>query len=444
MTTTRPNIVFILTDQQYAGAMSCVGNPYLNTPAMDSLAQRGMRFDKAYTTFPLCTPARASMITGRYPHEIGVFGNDASITDDARQRSIGHLLSQAGYDCGWGGKWHLPEIEIPDGYGFRKICGFNDIQLGPACADFIREDREQPFFLVASFDNPHNICEWSRKDNLPWGPIPDIPRVDECPNLPPNFAIPPFEPTAIRQYQRRTPIIDFVSEFTTEHWRRLRFAYFRLIEKVDAQIGLILDALRETSLMDNTVVIFSSDHGDMHGARQLIQKTVLYEESVRVPLIIAAPGTGSSVDTHIVSNGIDLLPTICDYAGVTTSERLSGRSLRPLVEDRNANHWREFVVAETEFEAISCPARMVRSDRYKYIVYRWGQYREELFDLEIDPFEHVNLAVEMRYKAILEQHRAYLRNWCLETNDDFGHHYSHPNVPFSLPGKYQSDSAPLT
>src|SRR3989339_1385423 len=282
----RPNILYIFTDQQSAEALTCAGNHEIKTPAADSLAKNGVRFEKAYCTYPLCSPSRASMFTGKMPHEVGVITNDIHISDSDRKKSIGILLSEIGYDCAYGGKWHIPELEIPEGpkgYGFKRICGFKDDSLAQSCIKFIRKKRDTPFFLVASFDNPHNICEWRRTQALPWGDVPEPRSLDECPNLPANFEIPPFEPEVIRLHQKINPRVYAQLSYSQEDWRKYRYAYFRLVEKVDAEIGKIISALKKLKLDEDTLVIFSSDHGDSNGVHRLNQKTVLYEGPVHVP-----------------------------------------------------------------------------------------------------------------------------------------------------------------
>ncbi len=432
----RPNILFIMTDQQSADAMSCTGNPELSTPAFDALASEGTRFDQAYCTYPLCTPSRASMFAGRWPHEVGIRKNGQPVDAAYREQELGHLLTEAGYRCAYGGKWHIPEIAIPEGHGFASICGFDDVGLPDRCRAFLERADDRPFFLVASFDNPHNICEWRRQQNVPWGPVGSPPRVEACPPLPANFAIPPFEPEAIRIISGSNPRIYPDARYTPEQWRRYRWGYNRLVEKVDAQIGEVLQALQDTGHREDTVVIVSSDHGDAQGTHHLVQKSFLYEASTHVPLIIRAPDArGGRVDRHLVSNGLDIYATICDFAGVPAPEGSHGASLRPLILGEDPD-WREYVVTETHWDAHRCDGRMVRTERYKYTAYTWGAYREQLTDLISDPGEMVNLAVASRYEDVLQHHRDLLRDWCERTGDTFyGHHYSHPDVPFMVPGE---------
>ena len=419
----RPNILYIFTDQQFAGAMSCAGNQELHTPAMDSLAETGVLFENAYCSQPLCTPSRGSMFTGRMPHETGIDFNGIPIPDEIRDQSMGNLFEAAGYDCAYAGKWHLPRGSVDDEHGFRELIGFGDIGLAEACIDYLKEPKDRPFLLVASYDNPHNICEWARHQNLPYGNIPRVP-TEDCPNLPANFAIPPFEPDAIRFEQAQQPLIYPTVNYSDEEWRHLRHAYFRLIEKVDAEIGKILDTVRDLGLDENTLIIFSSDHGDGHGSHHWNQKSALYEEQIRIPYIVSLKGAtkGGHVDrSHLVSNGLDIIPTICDYAGIEAPDGLRGRSVRSIAETGAADEWRNQLVVETYFgeSQTKTRGRALRTNRYKYTVYSFGMYREQLTDMENDHGEMVNLAANSKYREVLQEHRDQLQKWCEETGDNF-------------------------
>ncbi|MDA1143059.1 MAG: sulfatase-like hydrolase/transferase [Planctomycetota bacterium] len=418
----RPNILFICTDQQSSTAMSCAGNRDLETPAVDRLAESGVCFENAYCAFPLCTPSRASLFSGFMPHEIGVMQNGNPIPEELRDQEMGNLFNAAGYDCGYAGKWHVPEGSITEEHGFRKLHDFGDIGLAGACIEFLKEEREQPFLLVASYDNPHNICEWARQQNLPYGNIPRVP-LDECPNLPANFAVQPFAPDALEFEKSFNHEIHPTQHYTDEDWRHFRHAYFRLTEKVDAEIGRILDQVREQNLEENTLIIFTSDHGDGHGSHHWNQKSSLYEESIRIPFIVSFKGVTAAdrKESGFVSNGLDILPTMCDYAGIEIPENLRGRSVRKLAEG-HADNWREEVFVETSFPKPAyrgTQGRAVRTERFKYSVYSMGRYREQLIDMENDPGEMVNLAVESRYRGILQDHRDRLSRWCGETGDSF-------------------------
>ena len=445
----RPNVLWICTDQQFAGAMRCAGTGHLDTPAMDSIADAGTRFSNAYCANPLCTPSRASMLTGRMPSQVGVEGNDSGIDEQFRDQELGNLFADAGYDCAYAGKWHVTSARhVEDGHGFDELCGMDDHRVPEVCAEYLEANRAEPFFLAAHFDNPHNICEWSRDYTAPWGKIDDPP-ARECPPLPTNHAVPPYEPKIIRDTIEDHWAMGAMEGATAEEWRQYRNAYYRMIESADRGVGRILDALREQGLDEDTLVVFTSDHGDMHGAHQMVQKTFLYEESVRIPLLVSPPGAGEGdggdVSERLVSNGLDLLPTLCDYAGIDAPEDLRGRSLRPLVEadgsgdaggeagDDGVDDWRDYVVTETINGDAHIDGRSIRTERYKYVVYHEQRHNEQLFDLEADPGEMVDLAESADHADVLERHRDLLLEWCEETGDTFGARYHHPGVPM-IPG----------
>ena len=419
----RPNVLIIMTDQQFGGALSCAGNDDLSTPAMDSIAATGVRFELAYCAYPICIPSRESMLTGRMPFELGYREWGDAMDPKFERQQLGFLFADAGYRCVYGGKLHAPKND-PALHGFENICRQDDNRLAQSCIDFLEEEHSEPFLMVASFDNPHNICEWARNQNLPWGNVPDVP-LDDCPSLPSNFAIPPYEPQIIRTVQSRQPLVYPTVGFTPDDWRHYRNAYYRLVEKVDGEISKILAALQDTGLADNTLILFTSDHGDGHGAHQWNQKSILYEESIRIPLIVSYPPTirqGIVDNHHLVSNGLDLLPTVCDYASISPPPDLPGRSLRPLLEDSSVSDWREELIVETwpfQGDPGRTLGRMLRTREYKYVVYGWGRHREQLFDLNTDPGEMVNLAVNARYQGVLCEYRQRLRKYCEEKQDEF-------------------------
>lgn len=420
-----PNILFIMTDQQTAAAMSCAGDRWARTPGMDRIASRGTRFERAYCTFPLCTPSRFSLLTGRWPHEIDCHGNAIRVPDDAIPRSLGAILRAEGYDCGYGGKWHLGSPSPTPPWGFEVIHPFDDVGLDHAAIQFLQRKRDRPFFLVASFDNPHNICEWARQQPLPRGPIEEAP-TERCPNLPANFALAPHAPMALTREKEANHAVHPTLGVPDDWWRHYRHAYRKLIEKVDAQILRILDALRDSGQEQNTLIVFTSDHGDGDGAHQWNQKSALYEEPARVPFILSPPGGMSPTvnSTHLVSNGLDLLPTLCDYASVAPPPGLEGASLRPLVERPDAAvKWRDALAVVTAFPTpmyLGTAGRMIVTARHKYAVYNWGRHREQLHDLSQDPGEMVNLAVEACHAELLQSHRERLRAWALSAGDKVG------------------------
>lgn len=411
----RPNIIYIMTDQHTANALSCAGNKDLHTPAIDRIAENGVRFTNAYCAFPLSGPSRSAMFTGLMPSETSMIENEMPMPDSLRPHTLGNLIHNSGYDCAYAGKWHVNTVTIPDKeFGFRRIKDNGDIGLAETCVEYLRtrKKRKQPFFLVASFINPHNICEFARNQNTPHADVAPA-ALEDCPNLPDNFEVAPYDATVLQFEKLQNYALYPSMSYTKDDWRRYRNAYYRLIEAVDAEIGKIVDEIDRQDLWRNTVVIFTSDHGDGAGAHKWNQKTVLYEEVANIPLIVCAPGrkNAGKVSEALVNNGVDLMPTVCDWAGVEVPQGRQGKSWREAVE-KNTGHVHDYVVTETNFnQTRGSLGWTVRTAKYKYILYDKGQYREQLYDMESDRGEMVNLAVEAKYADIVKLHRSFLEEW---------------------------------
>ena len=414
----RPNIIYIMTDQQSANAMSCAGNADLQTPNMDRLAAHGMRFENAYCSLPLSGPSRASMFTGYMPGEVGLTANGTPLPDSLRTETLGDVMNEGGYTCAYGGKWHVHTNSLPSAhaFGFERLYEHNDYGLAEACVKFLQRKHDKPFFLVASFDNPHNICEYARKQPLPFATIDEPESIEDCPNLPDNFYVASYDADAVAYEKSLKYRLHPTRSYTPDDWRRYRNAYFRLVEAVDAEIGKIVDEIDRQNLWKNTVIIFTSDHGDGQGAHQWNQKSVLYEEVVNVPFIVCLPEGkhAGKVLPQLVNNGVDLMPSLCDWAGVEVPAGRQGVSIRPIVEKGDASvEGQSYVVSETDFSENGGGTMgwMVRSGNYKYVLYNMGLYREQLFDMTSDRGEMRNLAVEEKYTPVLEQYRRMLEEW---------------------------------
>jgi len=429
--TKSPNILMIMTDQQAADAMSWrIGTKFLNTPVIDEIASTGIIFSNAYSANPLCVPCRTSIFTGLYPHQTKVQTNsDISEPLAGKIKNMGMFFKEAGYDTGYVGKWHMayPAKDASvHGFDFMRSIKNNGIddEIPGGAAEFLMIKRENPFLLVTSFVNPHNICEWARGDKLPDGEIGNPPEIDMCPpaveNLSPMQGEPDIMPIIKKSFQsnRLFP----VGNFDEKEWREYRWAYYRLIENVDALIGKVIQSLKQSGNYDNTIIVFTSDHGDMQGAHGWNQKTVLFEESTRVPLIIKEPeNRAKTVDSNLVNTGIDILPTLCGYAGIQIPKAYPG------VDLKNSKNDREYIVVENKMvqgESLDGnkpepSGRMVRSKGYKYCIYDIGERNESLIDLEKDPEEMNNLAGKEKFKKVLEQHRKYLIDWCKKYDDTF-------------------------
>ena len=462
----RPNVLVIMTDQQGAGMLSCAGNTYVKTPNMDSLARSGVRFERAYVANPVCSPSRLSLMTGRMPSAIGMECNEdgrhVAVPKGMLEASLGNTFRRAGYQTVYGGKVHLPPAgegggrqDNLDAFGFETLARDQRGELARSCAAFLKAQHERPFLMVASFINPHDICfmaisafaratgqnppEIARKQSRPDSPAEYLAKAmrtpegisqDEffrryCPPLPANLEVPKDELSALmvdkREFQR------YVREkWTDADWRLHRWAYARLTEQVDREIGVVLGALRESGREKDTLIVLTSDHGDQDASHRLEHKEVLYEEAIRIPFIVSWPGVtkAGAVDRqHLVSNGLDLIPTLCDFAGVPKPASLPGRSVRGLAEGGNVRDWRDCLVVENHL------ARLVHQGRWKYLVGREAKHgdncgicpgritkwesrvREMLIDLETGPGEMVNLASDRRYEAQLHKGRQLLGTW---------------------------------
>jgi len=437
----RPNILLIMTDQQSGDAMSCrmnkIGKNSLNTPNMDRLCTEGLSFDRAYCANPLSLPSRTSILSGRYPHQTGVENNSPDKTSRENCRTfttLGSVFQWAGYNTAYIGKFHTPYNPQKEFNYIANIRnnGADPNMLEPATA-FIEKQSiaDRPFFLVTSFNNPHNICEWARGvrgNELPDGQV-NKPSIEICPPLRTNHLPPENEPDIMafmrKSYHatRMTP----VGDFTRADWRKLQWAYYRMIEIVDKRIGKLLDVLHKTGQAQDTLVVFLSDHGECQGAHRWNQKTVFFDESSRVPLAFYWPGMiESGCRKQLIHTGIDLFPTLCDMAGVTPPSDLPGLDLTDIIMN-NSPQKRDYIVTSNHFiqgEPVSgikhTPyGRMVRGQQYKYCVYDEGEKSEELYDMLNDPGEMVNLAYKSKYNKIIQQYRNYLSEHCRKYNDGF-------------------------
>ena len=439
MMSQRPNILFINTDQHTWDAISAYGNTDLNTPNIDRLHHNGISFMRSYCSDPVCAPARSSWTTGLYVSETGVPFNGGHLHEHIPD--LGQVLNANGYNAFHCGKWHVDGRNVRESfktlyYGKRAIgaCGgeYYDAVSTHAVTDFLTTyQKNEPFYLQIGYVNPHDICEYehNHEEKIIPGPIEQgIVQEEELPPLPQNFYYDERE-TAILQVCRRldnalihSRILRAVKQWSDLQWRYLIWNLYRFIEKVDAEIGMVLDVLEQTRFKDNTLIIFSVDHGEAHGQHQMFQKFTLYEESIRVPFIVASLGDQLNVpegkfDHQSLVSGVDMFPTICDYAGVDMPEGVQGMSVRPLVEGREVQ-WRDFAYVESNYWG-----RAVITDRYKFMTEYMPKDQEDflppgpdpdrlglaqLFDLKEDPWETKNLAFDEKYQSIIEDCRSKL------------------------------------
>jgi len=401
----RSNIILIITDQQTSGAMSYIGNRDLSTPNMDKLASHGVVFRNAYCTAPLSGPSRTAMFTGHYPEGIGMIRNGAELCDSLKTKTLGNIINTAGYECVYAGKWHVNEPSIPDGkYGFKKIYDHKDPGLAEACVEFLKSNHIQPFFLVASFDNPHNICEYAREQNLPWGNI-DIPENSLLPALPKNFKANDDDADVIITEKYDNYSAYPTVRYTERDWQKYRYAYFRLVEKVDMEIGKIIDEIDNQNLWKNTVIIFTSDHGDYMGEHGLLEKNNLYESVYRIPLIISFPGkigAGSVINTYV--SIVDFQPTLLNLVDLPLSAQERGRDVSCLFEHDSAD-WEEAVFIHPN--DVPRAGILTREYELAYVGSGWQNQKEFkdhiLFDRKNDIDQMHNLFYNKAYQPVIEK-----------------------------------------
>ena len=413
--------------------MSAYENPHLRTPHMDSIAESGIRFQHSYCTSPVCGPARGSLVTGMMPHRLETPFND--MPPKRGIRNLGEVFRDAGYRTAWTGKWHAPEPYpasggVP-GFEYRELPRSGPFHLGTyadssvteQAVQFLRKDHDRPFLLGVALHNPHDICYWIMNQHMDL--LRGLEEAGRKPPLPPNTAPPDIEPEFIQWCRRRNHYGQentFTTGWDEDHWRRYFGVYYAMIEKVDAEVGRLDAALRENDLYDNTLVIFTSDHGEGMAEHQSVVKLMLYESMCAVPLVMRLPGqipAGVLDSTHLAS-GLDLLPTLCDYAGIDIPEEVDGVSLRPIIENPDLPG-RDVLVCELnpDPERPELEGRMLRTSRYKYMAFTHGRNPEALFDLQSDPGETINLAVDPNAETILQEHRDILQCELQASGDRF-------------------------
>jgi choline-sulfatase len=431
---TRPNFLFIMADQMAGPALPSSGHAVVRAPNLGRLAAEGVSFESAYCSSPLCAPSRASMLTGQLPSRIGAYDNAAEFSSSIP--TFGHYLRDMGYhtslcgkmhligpdqlhgfeerlttdiypaDFGWTPDWERPE-DRPSWYhnmlsivqagtcrtsnqlDFDEEVAFQAVRK---IYELARTDERRPFCLLASFTHPHDpfaIPEayWDRYDQAEID-LPAVPRI-------------PVE--QLDPHSRRVHYVCDLGRYrqTADRVRNARHAYYGAISYVDDQVGRLLRALEATGLAENTIVLFTSDHGEMLGERGLWYKMSFLEWSARVPLVFWAPGRFAPrrVTSHV--SLLDILPTLVELAAgegemATRAAPLDGRSLTPFLQGDQANG-SEAVVGEILCEGAIAPCFMIRRGRHKYIYSEPDP--EQLYDLTADPNELENLAGQPGYDS---------------------------------------------
>lgn len=435
------NLLFILSDEHSRDALGCYGHPMVQTPNLDALATRGVRFDSAYTNCPICVPARASLATGRYVHEIGYWDNAHPY--EGKIPGWGHRLIDAGHRVDSIGKLHYRSADDADGFGnhvipLNVVDGIGDLMgsirsdpparqgarqgilgAGPGDSTYIDYDtdiaehscqwlrdaaerrqqnaNEKPWVLFSSFVCPHPpfVSPQELYDLYPFDKLtmPVQNHLDEQPQHP--------ELVNLRR------IMQHDAPYTEDEVKRVMAAYYGACTHLDRQIGKVLRALEETGLAEETRIIYTSDHGENLGRRGLWGKFTMYEESAGIPLIMAGPDVPQGEVREDVVSLVDCYQTILECAGVPQTEDendLPGTSLWPIAQGAACER-----VAFSEYHAVGSSGGwyMLRDGRFKYVHYVGAP--SQLFDLDADPLEVNDLSASPEYQEVLKNCERKLR-----------------------------------
>jgi len=470
--TSRPNLLFLMTDEQHHRSLSITGNPYISTPNMDRIAREGALFTNATCVTPYCSPSRASMITGVYPHRHGIVQNVGTRSNQAPLRpdafpTTEMTLYRQGYFTAFRGKWHLGELgdfpcyeqfdyaakahqeyeeflekrlpaarfaadrspgrylgrpvemtsairkawepfqKVAPSLGYIATIGrtvippelLPETQITNQIVRLIEENRNRNFMITASWSPPHDL--WVI-------PEPYYSMVD-------RKKIRLLGTGNLEAWDARAPskqLGDLVGE---EGIREYVAIYHGMVKYMDDQVGRVLKTLDDLGLNRNTLVVFTSDHGDMVGAHGCVGKSIFsfFDDLVRIPLVMRFPGRikpGTVVRAPV--SQIDYMPTLLDYMGLPVPEGIHGRSMRLLIEGRNTE-WRDYAFCQR-----GAKSRMIRTERYKYVFSRTPQV-VALYDLREDPHEDRNIARDPTHAATIRMMHDRLREVMERDGDPF-------------------------
>ncbi len=469
----RKNILLIVTDQQRRDTLGCYGAPTCRTPHIDGLAERGVRFDAAYTPTSPCSPARAALFTGLYPHK-----NNVSVNDDVLNQDVPNLateLGDAGYNLGYAGKWHVDGARVPSEYGFEGkdfpgygypptdglVEGLRYMQRGsrpPHYKEYLEarglepprvveafygdnpgkqqqemyalqsgtvessfeymmsefaidlmkrfKDDDKPFFLWANFWGPHTPC---------FVPEPYYSMYD------PSEI--PQEPSFTETWERKPRVQELYERYWGlssggwDSWREIVARYWGYVTMIDDLVGRMLDALRSLGLEEDTLVIFTTDHGDMMGAHRLIEKgPFTYEECYHLPMVIAHPdceAPGSVCNEFVYLH--DLFPTFLEMAGATPPEVPDNQSILDNILGRQTPTGRDSIYTAFQSQIFPFPQRMIRTRTHK-LVYNVSDIGE-LYDMVTDPWEMRNLIDMPETEAIQNELLDRMREHMVRLDD---------------------------
>jgi N-acetylglucosamine-6-sulfatase len=419
----RPNIVFILIDDLRWDELGCAGHPFIKTPNIDRIAREGAMFRNAFVTTPLCSPSRASFLTGQYAHTHGITDNVDRSAASHKLVTFPRLLHQAGYETAFIGKWHMGNDDTPrpgfdrwvsfkgqgtylnpdineDGQTVKPAGYITDLLNGYA-VEFIRRRHDKPFMVYLAHKAIHpevtqnndgsvNLADSERF--LPAERHRNLYASKTIPRRPNAMRAPSGKPALQRQIGSLPPL-----GANTGTRDEVVLGRQRTLMAIEDGVGEILRALKETGQLDNTIIVFTSDNGYFYGEHGLsVERRLAYEESIRMPLLVRYPPMikAGAVRNEFALN-IDLAPTLLSMAGVPVPGNMQGRSLVPLLKGERVK-WRDLFLIEYYSDRVfprmvRMGYKAVRSGRWKYIHYLELEGMDELYDLKADPYEMKNL-----------------------------------------------------
>lgn len=418
----RPNVLVILTDDMRWDSMSCAGHPYFKTPHIDRLAKEGARFENVFVTTSLCSPSRASLLSGRYARAHGVLNNFTEYPNALP--GYPRRLKEAGYETAYIGKWHMGEDNDQQRPGFdfwmshrgqgnyfdnefnvngarRQLPGYYTTIVTDHAVKWLQGAHDKPWMLILGHKAPHG------------GPIQPEPRFEHALDktsipLPVNYHdyAAPGKPAWLAEslatwHGAKGPL------YGQKEYDRFVRAYLSTLLSVDESVGRIYAALRDSGQLDNTILVFTSDNGFVLGEHGRVDKRTMYEESIRVPLLVRYPPlvrAGSTVKPMVLS--LDLAPSLIELCGAEPLRDIQGRSWKSLVAGKGGR-WRDSFLYEYNYEKqfpYTPNVRGVRTDEWKLIRYPHGdgqpdRFKAELYHLKDDPYEMRNLIDDPRHAA---------------------------------------------
>ena len=417
----RPNIVFILVDDLRWDSLGITGHPFVKTPQIDRIGREGAVFRNAFVTTPLCSPARASFLTGRYVHAHEILGNGDNNARSHRLDTFPKRLHDAGYETAYVGKWHMgnddsprpgfdrwvsfkgqgvyddPQINI-DGES-SKVEGYMTDILNEKAVEFLRKPREKPFLLYLSHKAIHGPFTPAdrHKGEFADRRIEPPPSADDDLEGKPMLTREVDDPRARAKAKAKAPEKAKAKAKSKAALPPLgggtAINQLRCMLSVDDGVGLILEALEDTGKLADTLVIFTSDNGYFWGEHGMGDKRAAYEEALRIPLLMRKPGlipAGTTIDAPVLN--IDIAPTLLDLAGLPIPDSIHGHTILPLIH-HPAPGWRGPILFEYFAEAgfPRVPSwHAIRTDRWKYIHYPDMDGLDELYKIETDPHELKN------------------------------------------------------